>query len=234
MVPNKVFFTKGVGVHKERLASFEMALRAAGVAHCNLVLVSSIYPPGCKIISKEEGLKLLRPGEIVFAVYDRESNNEPNRLVAASVGLAIPSDSSMHGYLSEHHSFGETDERAGNMPKTLPPACSRPPWGLNLIQNWTGTSGRIFLRCQGRSSVRATSLSPLSAIKMGSGRLFSRRQFLSTKITCLLRAESLKGTRLPAMKMRTGTKHQDQFQKLASPQLASLRSQPNTTPPAAT
>src|SRR6266487_3487408 len=104
MVPNKVFFTKGVGVHKERLASFEMALRAAGVAHCNLVLVSSIYPPGCKIISKEEGLKLLRPGEIVFAVYDRESNNEPNRLVAASVGLAIPSDSSMHGYLSEHHS----------------------------------------------------------------------------------------------------------------------------------
>src|SRR5437870_11865181 len=113
MVPNKVFFTKGVGVHKERLASFELALRAAGVAHCNLVLVSSIYTPGCKIISKEEGLKLLRPGAIVFAVYGRESNNEPNRLVAASVGLAIPSDSSMHGYLSEHHSFGETDERAG-------------------------------------------------------------------------------------------------------------------------
>ncbi len=122
----------------------------------------------------------------------------------------------------------------GNMPKTLPPACSRPPWGLNSIQNWTGTSGRIFLRCQGRSSVRATSLSPLSATKMGSGRLSSRQQFLSTKITCLLRAESLKGTRLPAMKMRTGTKHQDQFQKLASPHLASLRSQPNTTPPAAT
>src|SRR5437762_6339864 len=119
MVPNKVFFTKGVGVHKERLASFEMALRAAGVAHCNLVLVASIYAPGCKIISKEEGLKLLRPGEIVFAVYDRESNNEPNRLVAASVGLAIPSDSSMHGYLSEHHSFGETDERAGEYAEDL-------------------------------------------------------------------------------------------------------------------
>jgi len=113
MVPKKVFFTKGVGVHKEKLASFELALRAAGLAHCNLVLVSSIYPPGCKIISKEEGLKLLRPGEIIFAVYDRESNNEPNRLIAASVGLAIPADPSMHGYLSEHHSFGETDERAG-------------------------------------------------------------------------------------------------------------------------
>jgi arginine decarboxylase len=119
MVPKKVFFTKGVGVHKERLASFEMALRVAGLAHCNLVLVSSIYPPGCKIISREEGLKLLRPGEIVFAVYDRESNNEPNRLIAASVGLAIPSDSSMHGYLSEHHSFGETDEKAGEYAEDL-------------------------------------------------------------------------------------------------------------------
>lgn len=119
MVPKRVFFTKGVGVHKEKLASFEMALRVAGLAHCNLVLVSSIYPPGCKIISKEEGLKLLQPGEIVFAVYDRESNNEPNRLIAASVGLAIPADSSMHGYLSEHHSFGETDEKAGEYAEDL-------------------------------------------------------------------------------------------------------------------
>jgi arginine decarboxylase len=119
MVPKRIFYTKGVGVHKERLASFEMALRVAGLAHCNLVLVSSIYPPGCKIVSKEEGLKLLRPGEIVFAVYDRESNNEPNRLIAASVGLAIPADPSMHGYLSEHHSFGETDEKAGEYAEDL-------------------------------------------------------------------------------------------------------------------
>ena len=119
MVPKKIFYTKGVGVHKEKLASFEMALRVAGLAHCNLVLVSSIYPPGCKILPKEEGLKLLRPGEIVFAVYDRESNNEPNRLIAASVGVAIPADPSMHGYLSEHHSFGETDEKAGEYAEDL-------------------------------------------------------------------------------------------------------------------
>ena len=119
MVPRKIFFTKGVGVHKEKLASFEMALRVAGLAHCNLVLVSSIYPPACKVVPKEEGLKLLKPGEIVFAVYDRESSNEPNRLIAASVGVAIPADPSMHGYLSEHHSFGETDEKAGEYAEDL-------------------------------------------------------------------------------------------------------------------
>jgi arginine decarboxylase len=119
MVPKKVFFTKGVGVHKERLASFELALRLAGLAHCNLVLVSSIYPPSCKRIPREEGLKYLRPGEIVFCVYDRESTNEPNRLVAASVGVASPADQEQYGYLSEHHSFGETEEKAGEYAEDL-------------------------------------------------------------------------------------------------------------------
>jgi arginine decarboxylase len=119
MIPKKCFFTKGVGVHKERLASFELALRQAGLAFCNLVLVSSIYPPGCKRISKEEGLRSLRPGEIVFCIYDRESTNEPNRLVAASVGVAIPADQEQWGYLSEHHSFGETEEKAGEYAEDL-------------------------------------------------------------------------------------------------------------------
>jgi arginine decarboxylase len=119
MVPKKIFYTKGVGVHRQKLASFEMALRVAGLAHCNLVLVSSIFPPGCKVLSKEEGLKALQPGEIVFAVYDRESTNEPNRLIAASVGVAIPAEPSMHGYLSEHHSCGETDEKAGEYAEDL-------------------------------------------------------------------------------------------------------------------
>lgn len=119
MVPSRIFFTKGVGVHKERLASFELALRSAGIAHCNLILVSSIYPPGAKKISREEGIKILRPGEIVYAVYDRESTNEPNRLIAASIGVAIPADGNQHGYLSEHHAFGETEEKAGEYAEDL-------------------------------------------------------------------------------------------------------------------
>src|SRR6267378_7277480 len=119
MVPKRIFYTKGVGVHKEKLASFEMALRVAGLAHCNLVLVSSIFPPGCKVLSKGEGLETLKPGEIVCAVYDRESTPEPNRLIAASVGVAIPAEPSMHGYLSEHHSCGETDEKAGEYAEDL-------------------------------------------------------------------------------------------------------------------
>ncbi|MDP2669436.1 MAG: arginine decarboxylase, pyruvoyl-dependent [bacterium] len=119
MVPKKIFFTKGVGTHKEKLASFELALRDAGIAACNLILVSSILPPGCKKVSKEEGVKYIRPGEIVFCVYDREQTKEPNRLIAASVGMAIPADENQHGYLSEHHAFGETEEKAGDYAEDL-------------------------------------------------------------------------------------------------------------------
>ncbi len=119
MLPTKIFFTKGVGVHKEYLTSFELALRSAGIAPYNLVSVSSIYPPGVKRISKEEGIKLVPPGSVIPAVIARNATNEPNRLVSASIGVAIPNDRQQYGYLSEHHPFGETDERAGEYAEDL-------------------------------------------------------------------------------------------------------------------
>lgn len=114
-----MFFTKGVGRHKDYLQSFELALRDAGIEKCNLVTVSSIYPPNCKRIPKEEGLKFLQPGAITFCVMARNATNEPNRLIAASVGVAQPADTSLYGYLSEHHPFGESDERAGDYAEDL-------------------------------------------------------------------------------------------------------------------
>jgi hypothetical protein len=50
-VPKIMFFTKGKGLHKDYLTSFELALRDAQIADLNLVSVSSIKPPGCRIVS---------------------------------------------------------------------------------------------------------------------------------------------------------------------------------------
>src|ERR1700737_882062 len=108
-----IFLTKGAGRHREKLTSFELALRDARIAEFNLVRVSSIFPPGCKVISIQDGLKTLAPGQIVYAVMYDNSTNEPHRLVAASVGLAIPAERDKYGYLSEHTSFGQTHEKAG-------------------------------------------------------------------------------------------------------------------------
>lgn len=119
LVPRKMFLTRGVGVHKEKLTSFEMALREAGIAHFNIVRVSSIFPPRCKIIPKSEGLQLLQPGEIVFAVLAEMSTNEPGRRIAASIGVARPADEEKYGYLSEHHTFGQTETEAGDYSEDL-------------------------------------------------------------------------------------------------------------------
>ena len=78
-VPRYLFFTKGVGVDKEKLASFENALRSAKIAHLNIVNVSSICPPHCQIIDIEEGISRLEPGEITHCVVAREQINEPGR-----------------------------------------------------------------------------------------------------------------------------------------------------------
>lgn len=106
MVPKEVFFTRGVGKHTHRLQSFELALRQAGIAECNLVRVSSILPPNCRIISKAQGLKRLEPGQITFVVLADASTNEPSRLVSAGIGLAQPAKGHQYGYISEHHGFG--------------------------------------------------------------------------------------------------------------------------------
>jgi len=119
MIPKFFFLTKGVGKQKEQLQSFELALRDAGIQYCNLVNVSSIVPPGCKMVSREQGLKMLRPGEITYVVQARNSTNEPHRLLASSIGVAIPSGKNQYGYLSEHHSFGQTDEAAGDYAEDL-------------------------------------------------------------------------------------------------------------------
>ena len=119
VIPGRIFYTKGVGRHREYLHSFELALRNAGVERCNLVRVSSILPPSCKRLPASEGVKLLVPGVLTFTVMAQNATNEPNRLIAASIGVAQPTEESAYGYLSEHHPYGETEERAGEYAEDL-------------------------------------------------------------------------------------------------------------------
>jgi arginine decarboxylase len=135
IIPSRVFFTNGVGTHREELQSFELALRDAGIEKLNLVRVSSIFPPGCKIISRNEGTKELVPGMIAFCVMSTLSSNEPHRLIAASIGCAVPADKSAYGYLSEHHSFGQTDEAAGDYAEDLAASMLASTLGIEFDEN---------------------------------------------------------------------------------------------------
>jgi arginine decarboxylase len=107
MVPKEIFFTRGVGRHQHKLQSFEGALRDAGIAICNLVSVSSIFPAGCKIITRKKGVEKLRAGEITYCVLARSDTNEPSRRCCAGIGLAVPASREHYGYISEYHGHGK-------------------------------------------------------------------------------------------------------------------------------
>jgi arginine decarboxylase len=112
-VPRKFFLTRGVGVHQERLVSFELALRDAHISLFNLVQVSSIVPPHSELIEIEEGLGYLSPGEIVYCVFSTTDTNQPGQMICSAIGMAIAQDPNQHGYMSEHHSIGQTEAEAG-------------------------------------------------------------------------------------------------------------------------
>lgn len=132
LTPKRMFFTKGVGSHRDQLQSFELALRNGGIEKYNLVQVSSIFPPDCRIISKDSGIAELEPGQILFMVLARERTNEPNRLVSAAIGLARPKDRKQYGYISEHHGFGQTVKKAADFAEDLAATMLASTLGIEL------------------------------------------------------------------------------------------------------
>jgi arginine decarboxylase len=165
-VPKRVFFTKGVGIHKEELHSFELALRDASIEKYNLVQVSSIFPPSCKIVSKSVGIKKLHPGQVVFCVMSKLSSNEPRRLMAASVGCAIPTDRKLYGYLSEHHAYGQSDSAAGDYAEDLAAAMLASTLGVELDEDLGWDEKKEIYRISDKI-VRTTNITQSTIVKGG-------------------------------------------------------------------
>jgi len=176
-VPTKIFFTKGVGRHREQLTSFELALRDAGIQKFNLVQVSSIFPPKCRVVKKEEGLKLLAPGEIVYVVMSRCVSDEPRRLVAASVGCALPSDRSVYGYLSEHHAFGQSEREAGDFAEDLAAAMLASTMGIEFDADKSWDEKKAYYRLSDKI-VRTTNITQSAIGKNGWTTVFAAAVFV--------------------------------------------------------
>ena len=176
-VPKRLFFTKGVGTHKEELRSFELALRDAKIEKCNLVQVSSIYPPYCKIISINEGIKELHPGMITYVVLSRCASNEPHRLIAASVGCAIPSDKNAYGYLSEHHAYGQTDKIAGDYAEDLAAAMLASTLGIEFEEDKGWDQQKEVYRISDKI-VRTTNITQSAIVKNGYTTVITAAVFL--------------------------------------------------------
>jgi len=152
LVPKRLFLTRGKGVHEDRLTSFEYALRDAGIAGTNLVLISSIFPPHARLVSRKAGLGEIRAGQILFTIYSKNQTNEPHRLCAASVGVAQPKDKNRYGYLSEYDSYGQNEKQAGDYAEDVAAQMLASSLGIKFDidkswdekrQQWT-ISGQIY------------------------------------------------------------------------------------------
>lgn len=130
-----MFLTRGVGRHKEKLTSFELALRSSGIAQFNIVRVSSIFPPRCNLIARSRGIGMLRDGEIVYCVLSSNSTNEPSRLAGAAIGVAIPKDRDRYGYISEHHDFGRKQKQLGDYTEDLAASMLASTLGIEIDLN---------------------------------------------------------------------------------------------------
>ena len=177
LVPRRLFFTKGVGTHKEELRSFELALRDAGIEKANLVHVSSILPPRCKIVSRTQGLKELTPGGITFCVLARCSTNEPRRLIVASIGCAIPSDRNQYGYLSEHHAYGQTEKEAGDYAEDLAAAMLASTLGIEFDEDKSWDERKEIYRISDKI-VRSSNVTQSNIVKTGWSTVVAAAVFL--------------------------------------------------------
>ena len=176
-VPKRVFFTKGVGTHKEELRSFELALRDAKIEKCNLVQVSRIIPPQGKIGSINEGIKELLAGAITFVVLSRCASNEPHRLIAASVGCAIPTDKNAYGYLSEHHAYGQSDKSAGDYAEDLAAAMLASTLGIEFDEDKSWDQKKEVYRISDRI-VKTTNVTQSAIVKNGYTTVIAAAVFL--------------------------------------------------------
>ena len=167
IIPSKVFLTKGKGQHKEKLASFELALRLGGIAPFNLVKVSSIFPPRCKLISKEEGLKLLKPGQVVFLVISECATDEAHRQISSSIGLAIPNDPNRYGYLSEHHCFGQSEKEAGQYVEDLAAYMLATTLGVDFDISQIWDEDKNFYKISDKIVVRTRNITQTAKGKKG-------------------------------------------------------------------
>tara|TARA_Y100000590_G_scaffold151070_1_gene173572 strand:- start:249 stop:800 length:552 start_codon:yes stop_codon:yes gene_type:complete len=152
LVAKELFLTRGIGVHEDKLTSFEYALRDAGISGTNIVLISSIFPPKAKLIPRKEGLKKIKPGQILFTIYSKNQTDEPHRLISASVGLAQPKDRTRYGYLSEYETFGKNEKQAGEYAEDVAAQMLASSLGISFDidkswdekrQQWT-ISGKIY------------------------------------------------------------------------------------------
>ncbi len=100
MIPKEFFITSGKAVSPvSELNAFDLALKKAGIAQCNLVCVSSILPKDCTETTKQN----IDAGSITYSVLARMDGDE-GTTVGAGIAWAW-AKSKKYGLVAEAHGY---------------------------------------------------------------------------------------------------------------------------------
>jgi len=103
--------TKGVGTGETRMAAFDAALYAAGIANYNLVRLSSIIPPGFEVRVEQCNENDKNFGDRLYVVYASQVEDEVGKGAWAGIGWVLAQDGSGKGLFTEHEAHSEQEVR---------------------------------------------------------------------------------------------------------------------------
>jgi len=108
-LPNAVVLLSGASEGETPLNAFDNALLNAGIGHLNLLKVSSIVPPGARIVtySDHDVRAVCQEGAIVPCIMSFIVSSNPGEIISACVGIGVPAESHCYGMIYEHSGIEE-------------------------------------------------------------------------------------------------------------------------------
>lgn len=104
-----IIIASGKGLGKTLLSAFDAALFDAGVSNYNLLVLSSIIPPGSVIKLQKYKTPDSEYGHRLYVVMSENRSRESGRYIGAAIGWCQEEDG--RGVFVEHH-FTENSEEA--------------------------------------------------------------------------------------------------------------------------
>jgi len=109
-----IYVCAGVGRGTTLLTAFDQALRNAGVGDYNLLKVSSIVPPGARLVNNIGVPK----GSLLPIAYGAISSTDEGEVISAAVSVAIPLDGNQVGVIMEFSGY-TSEEKAREIVKRM-------------------------------------------------------------------------------------------------------------------
>ena len=137
-IPYEYFLTKGKGESSAgskglpyETGSYDAALNVAGIENTNVIEYTSVIPIEAKQISKEEGLKRLKWGEVLECIKAQSNGRRGSKVSAAVMTTTIedPKGKYLGGFACEYSGSGTKEDAEASLAESITGIIERRGYG---------------------------------------------------------------------------------------------------------